>query len=146
MDTYIKQGIEARYNAYFNAYNIEDQEIKNKIDDLFKRINELGETAKDYGDFEAKLVSSPLNSEYITLFTEVAMKCSPKEQESAPVYDENKVQKERAKHETKRILEDATRPIRRRVRWKMQDTMRDTPLGTVEQLINIKGLFDKNKK
>ncbi len=146
MDSYTRQGIDARYNAYFNAYNIEDEDLKNKIDKLFEKVNELGESTKDYADFEKQFANSSLNSEYMTLFTEVAMKCQPKEQVAAPTYDENKVMQDRNKHEAKRMLEDVTRPIRRRVRWKMQDTMRDTPLGKVEQLINLKGLFDKHKK
>ncbi len=146
MDTYTKQSIDARYNSFFNAYNIEDAEIKRKIEDLFVRIRELGESSKDNGDFETKLASSPLNTEYINLFTEVATKCQMKEQIAAPVYDETLQEKERIKDETKHIVDEATRPIRRRIRWKVEDAMRDTPLGTVEQLSNLKGLFNKHKK
>ena len=146
MDTYTKQSIDARYNAFFNAYDINDETIKNKIEDLFVRMKELGEEAKDNGDFEAKLASSPLNTEYINLFTEVATKCKMKDQVAAPVYNEEEQQKERLKSETKHIVEEVTRPVRRRIRWKVQDAMRDTPLGTVEQLSNLKGLFNKHKK
>ena len=146
MDTYTKQSIDARYNAFFNAYDINDETIKNKIEDLFVRIKELGEEAKDNGDFEAKLASSPLNTEYINLFTEVATKCKMKDQVAAPVYNEEEHQKESLKSETKHIVEEVTRPVRRRIRWIVQDAMRDTPLGTVEQLSNLKGLFNKHKK
>ena len=145
MEEYTKQSIDARYNSFFSAYYIEDESIKNKIEDLFVRIRELGETAKDNGDFETKLASSPLNNEYIELFTEVATKCKPKEQVSAPTYNEGENTNRMIQNETKRMVEDATRPIRRKLRWKLQDKMRDTPLGTVEQVINLRGLFKKNK-
>ena len=144
MEEYTKQSIDARYDAFFNAYEINDDYIKDDIEDLFKRIREFGESCKDIGEFEQKFASSPLNQEYIDLFTEVATKCDRKEY-AAPVFNEQEHTEQMIMDNTKHMVEDATRPIRRKLRWKMQDKMRDTPLGTVEQVVNLRGLFKKNK-
>ena len=72
MDNIVKQSIESRKNAVLAAYKIEDKKYLDKIDNLFNRINELGETCSDSMDFETKLASSPLNQEYIDLFTELS--------------------------------------------------------------------------
>ena len=39
MDQFIKNSIDARYNAFTSSYVIND-DLKKKIDDLFKKINE----------------------------------------------------------------------------------------------------------
>ena len=45
-----------------------------KIDDLFKRINEFGEKLSDVNQFETEFAQSPLNSEYTNIFVEIAQK------------------------------------------------------------------------
>lgn len=74
MDNIIKQSIEGRKNAIFNSYEITDKVMINKIDDLFNRINDFGEKYNDVGTFESEFANSPLNNEYINIFTELAMK------------------------------------------------------------------------
>ena len=74
METVIKQVIDARKSAIFSSYNITDQDILNKIEDLFKKINEMGEKFKDVNTFEAEFANSPLNSEYTNIFVEIAKK------------------------------------------------------------------------
>ena len=77
MNDLVKASIEGRKNAIFSAYDITEQSIIDKIEDLFKRINEFGETCTDSMDFESKFASSELNQEYVELFTEIATKCKP---------------------------------------------------------------------
>jgi hypothetical protein len=78
MDEYVKNSIDSRKNALFATYDVKDAEILKKIDALFIEIDKLGKESKDAMDFEAKFAASPLNQQYLDLFTEVATKCSPK--------------------------------------------------------------------
>ena len=71
MDEYVKQSIEARKSAIFNAYKVGAGE-KKKIDALFAGIEKLGAKCKDVGEFEAEFAKSPLNQQYMNLFTEIA--------------------------------------------------------------------------
>ena len=71
MDDIIKQCIDGRMSV-FNAYNITDESVLKKIDDLSKKINEFGEGCKDAMEFNDKLMKSPLNDEYNNLVVEVA--------------------------------------------------------------------------
>ena len=71
MDEYIKQSIEGRKNAIGATYEV-STEMQKKIDALFGEIEKLGGKCKDVGDFEAKFAASPLNQEYMNLFTEIA--------------------------------------------------------------------------
>ena len=71
MDKYIKQSIEGRKNAIGATYEV-SAEMQKKIDALFGEIEKLGGKCKDVGDFEAKFAASPLNQEYMNLFTEIA--------------------------------------------------------------------------
>ena len=71
MDEYVKQSIDARKNAFSAAYEI-NAEMQKKIDALFVKIEELGTTCKDVTEFEAKFAASPLNQQYMDLFTEIA--------------------------------------------------------------------------
>ena len=71
MDSSIKASIDARKNAIVNAYKL-DEKTKKEVDDLFNRIEKLGAECKDVGEFETKLAASPLNQEYIDMFTKVA--------------------------------------------------------------------------
>ena len=71
MDEMIKNSIESRKNSIINAYDLNDQE-KKEVDDLFIEIENLGLESSDVGDFETKFASSPLNTEYMNLFTKIA--------------------------------------------------------------------------
>ena len=73
MDENVKTSIEARKTAITNTYEVTG-DLKTKFDELFKKIEELGKSAKDSADFEAKFAASPLNQEYVDLFTEIATK------------------------------------------------------------------------
>ena len=71
MDQYIKQSIQSRKEAIFNAYEVGADE-KKKIETLFAEIEKLGAKCKDVGEFESEFASSPLNQKYLDLFTEIA--------------------------------------------------------------------------
>lgn len=71
MDEYVKQSIDARKNVIFTSYKIEDEDAK-KVEALFVEIEKLGAECKDAGEFEAKFAASPLNKQYMDLFTELA--------------------------------------------------------------------------
>ena len=71
MDEMIKNSIDSRKNAIMNAYSLNDEQQK-EVDDLFLKIENLGLESNDVGDFEAKFASSPLNTEYMDLFTKIA--------------------------------------------------------------------------
>ena len=73
----MKQSIESRKNAIFAAYNVEG-ELLAKVEKIFSEMEELGASCKDVGDFEAKLVASPLNQKYLDLFTEIATNSTAK--------------------------------------------------------------------
>lgn len=72
MDNIIRNSIDARKNAIFNSYNVTDKKMLDKIDDLFKRIDDFGEKYTDVSAFEAEFANSPLNSEYMNIFVEIA--------------------------------------------------------------------------
>ena len=72
MNKDIKLTIDARKNAIFSSYNVDDKKMIDKIDNLFDRINKFGEEFKDVGEFEKEFASSSLNTEYINIFTELA--------------------------------------------------------------------------
>jgi len=144
MEQYVKQCIEARYNAFFNTYEIDDNN-KKRIDELFNKINEFGETCKDPGEFEGKFNTSSLNDEYLELFSNIATTCKQKDIEPAPVFNDEEAEQRRIKHQTKRMIEEVTRPMTRNIRWKIQDKIDETPLGIIDRLGPLKGIFKKNK-
>ena len=71
MDKYIKQSIVSRKKAIFDAYEVGVGEEK-KIDALFSEIEKMGSKCKDVGEFETEFAKSPLNQQYLDLFTEIA--------------------------------------------------------------------------
>ena len=146
MDSIVKQSIDSRKQAVLGAYKIEKQVYLDKLDNLFNRINELGETCSDVSDFEMKFASSSLNQEYISLFTEFATTCEPITYES----DNSNVQStkdyilEDARMEAKLAFEDVTMPARHAAREEFDSQMRDIPV--VGDVIQAKQTFDLFKK
>ncbi len=136
MESMVKQSIAIRRDVFMNTYEINNDALKNKIDDLFKRINAIGESAKDTMDFENKFMASPLNQEYNDLLMEVGMKCKAK-----AIKDINFEECEKPT-----IMDDAKRLAKRRVRDKIDNKLRDTPLGKIEQLDNMRYLFKRFTK
>jgi len=143
MDESIKNSIKARYDAFEISYVL-TSDMKKEIDDLFDQIEEFGKTCKDAMDFETKFSSSPLNQEYVNMFTKVAKKCKVK---GLDINDESKAKRvaEEVGSEAKYLAKDLTMPARRRARMEFDSKMRNTPLGKIEQANNTFWLFKKIK-
>ena len=82
MNEYVAQTIKARKDAIFNAYEL-NADGKKKVDFLFEKIKKFGTKFKDVGEFEAEFAKSPLNQQYLDLFTEIATSMSAKGAASA---------------------------------------------------------------
>lgn len=149
MDSIVKSSIDARKNAFTNSYNITDESLIKKIDDLFVRINELGESCKDATEFETAFASSPLNQEYINLFTEIATTSTPITYESnnTDVKSDDDYIKEEIDSELRYQADSLSQPIRRELHQEAYDKARDIPV--VGNALDIKqkvGFFSRFKK
>ena len=133
MDKIVKQSIDIRHDVFTNTYEINDNELIKKINDLFQKINELGEKSIDAMDFENKFSVSPLNKEYSDLLMEVGSKCKAKAM--------NEITYEEEKKPT--IVDDTKRIAKRRIRDKIDSEIRNTPLGKIEQIDNMRYLFKR---
>ena len=132
MDKYIKQSIDTRKQAINAAYTV-DATAQKKIDKLFDEIETLGASCQDVGDFEAKLASSPLNQQYLDLFTEIATSAPAKV--SAPKISKSEIGKMVAKGTATGVAESATDqainqvvPTRAAVNQEPTDAVRKTPV------------------
>lgn len=135
----IKTAIDSRKSAFFSAYDIKDKAILKKIDDLFARIEEFSKTCSDYADFEAKFAASPLNQEYVALFTEVAQGSTSKLQ----LVEDNKEQISDAEYLAKEAADDARfavkeamSPLRHEAYEARTKLLRSTKVG--DAIFNIK--------
>ena len=142
MNEYVKQSIESRKTAFSTVYELTDV-YKKQVEELFKKIEDFGKDCSDAMDFETKFMSSPLNTEYTNLFTEVAQNCKyilPPPVET-DVKSDKEYLKEEVASEAKYIVEDLTMPARRKAREEFDKKMRDTPLGKIEQIGNTASVF-----
>ena len=150
MNDLVRASIEARKNAILSTYEIEDNVILNEIEDLFNRIYQFGESCVDSMDFETKFANSPLNKEYIELYTKIATNCTQKvveEVEAPDVKSDGEYILEDFTSEVKYQMEDATQPIRGRMYREAYDKARDIPI--VGEALNVKqhiDFFSKFKK
>lgn len=152
MNSIVKQSIDGRKMAFSSAYELTDS-YKKKVDELFKRIEEFGEGCTDAMDFETKFAASPLNKEYMDLFTEVSQKCKyilPPPVDNPNAKSDAEYYRDEAISDAKYLAKDLTMPARRAAREEFDKKMRDTPLGTIEQASNtawvVKRLFGKKNK
>lgn len=106
--------------------------MQKKINAVFAEIDKLGEKCKDAGEFEAEFQKSPLNQQYLDLFTEIATKCAPNT--AAPKVDASGIGKTIAGGVAAGALEsvadDAIRkvvPTRAAVHQKAYDAARSVP-------------------
>ena len=130
MNENIKNSIDARKLAFFGAYKIDDENLKNEINDLFDRINALGLTCVDANDFENKFQSSPLNQEYIELFKKATLSCKPLiiNEINDAIDDKVADVHQEVVNNIANAAADVTRPVRRRLKWKIYDILRDVPI------------------
>lgn len=152
MDEIVKSSIDGRKQAFFTAYNITDKEITSKIEELFKRIYEFGEECSDASEFEAKFQTSPLNKEYIDMFTLVASKCPANNIQSEPnptIKSTSEQIADEISSDARYYMNEATMPARRKAREKFESEMRSTPVigdaMEIKQHMDFFGRFKKKK-
>ena len=146
MNDIVRMSINARKDALYNGYEINDEALKTKIEDLFLRINTFGEECNE-NDFEAKFASSPLNQEYINLFTEIATKCKAKVYESNNEVIEEKTVGEEIAEDIAFEAKEAIQPIRGQIVREAIDQARDIPgVGEAIDIKNKIGFFGRFKK
>lgn len=144
MNEYVKYSIEGRKSAFYSAYDIQDEELKRKIDNLFSRIEAFGENCIDAQDFEARFAASELNQEYIALFTEVATKCTPivREEINPDVKSTGEYVADEIKDEIDYQVKEMTMPARRIARQQAYNAARRTPVvGEIMQAKQTADLF-----
>ncbi len=147
MEEIIKSCVESRKNAIYSAYEINNEELKSKIDDLFSRIENFAESCTSVADFESKFAASELNQEYIKLFTEIAMSCSPiihEQVENPNVKSDAQYVADEVKSEMEYQVKEMTMPARRLARERADQQLRRTPIvGDVIQAKQTLDLFGK---
>lgn len=144
MEASVKASIDSRKSSFEMSYELTDDARKD-IDELFTRIEEFGNSCKDAMDFEAKFASSPLNQEYIDMFTKIAKKCKVKGLDTSSDDSKGKRILKEAGSDAKYLADDLTMPARRQARMKFDQKMRSTPLGKIEQANNTMWLFKRLK-
>ena len=152
MDDTVKVSIKSRIEAIYNAYDINNDDVKNKIVDFNMKMDDLGYSCKDSADFEAKFAASPLCQEYTDLFAFVAANCPCK---LVPVEDDpnaksnGEVIAENAASDLKYMADDLTSPMRHQAYQATYDAARDVPvLGevmTAKQHFDFFSRFKKKK-
>ena len=144
MNEFVKQSIDGRKMAFSNSYEL-SFEYQKKVDELFKKIEELGKKCNDALEFENKFAASSLNMEYTNLFTEIASNCKC----IIPVNNETEVKSngeviiDEVKSDLKYAVDDLTMPARRKLRDEIDSKIYDSPLGNIKQAGNTISLFKK---
>lgn len=148
MNDIVKNCVEGRKTAIFNAYDVKNQNTLNKIDELFKKIESFASNYDDAMAFENAFASSELSKEYTELFTTIATSETPKT--FASTQTENATGKpEKEDTIVDEIADDAARMVRRQARQEAYNKVRDIPvIGdalNVKQHLDLFGRFRKNK-
>ena len=139
----IKTSIEARKQAFYNAYEIENSKLKEEIENLFKRIEEYANTFNDLLEFETAFATSDLNNEYIALFTKIATTEKsklPEVKEDEDIENEEEKQKGVLGMVADEVKEDVKYRVRRKAYTETYDKVRDIPV--VGDAMNIKQHVD----
>ena len=136
MDEMVKNSIDSRKSAIMNAYALNSDEQK-EVDDLFVKIENLGLESSDVGDFEAKFAASPLNTEYMNLFTKIAT--SQAQSDNAKGLARN-VAKGVAEGMVRDAVGASIPTTRAAVHQKVYDEVRDVPV--VGEALGIKQHLD----
>ena len=135
----IETAIKGRKDAFFTAYDIKNEDTKHEIDVLFEQIEEFGKTCSDYADFETKFATSPLNQEYIALFTKVATtetsKLQPVQDAPADTESESERLAKEAADDARFAVKEAMSPLRHQAYEARTQALRSTKL--VNALFNL---------
>ena len=65
MNEMVKNSVEARKQAIYNAYNIDDSNIKKTLDDFFSELEKFASKYNDIMDFENAFQLAKKNSHLI---------------------------------------------------------------------------------
>ena len=155
MNDLIKNSIDVRKQAFYNAYEIENSNTKEKIEELFKQIEEFGNSFNDLLEFENAFNLSELNKEYIDLFTLVVTT----EKSKLKSVENNEIE-ENIEEDKKdsgvlgmiadEVKEDVTYRVRRKAYTEAYDKVRDIPVVgdaiNIKQHIDFFGKFKKKKE
>ena len=154
MDNLIKNSIQSRKNSIFTIYEVKDKNLLKEIDDVFKKMEDLGKTCSDIGDFEAKLASSSINQEYIDLFTKISQSSNyilkANDTEPSHVKTTGEEIAEDIADEARYQMKEATLPARRIAREQAESKLRSTPIigdiMHVKQHLDLFGGLRRKKK
>lgn len=129
----VETAIKGRKDAFFAAYDIKNEDIKHEIDTLFERINDFGKSCSDYTDFETKFATSPLNQEYIALFTKVATteksKLQPVADQPADTESDSERLAREAADDARFAVKEAMSPLRHQAYEARTQALRSTKVG-----------------
>ena len=151
MNDQVKLSVDGRKSAFENAYEL-TADAKKKVDALFKEIEALGASCKDAMDFEAKFAASPLNQQYISLFTEIAQTCKSKladipDPVLPPEQTAGDVAADLLKNDAEMALDGTVQHFRGRAYRAAHDKARDIPVvGDAIDLKNKIDFFSRFKK
>ena len=129
MSEEVKNCIESRRTAIFN-YDITDQDVIDKVNDYFKRVEEFARDLKTANEFEAAFATSGYSQEYIDLF-ELILKYDTKA---------NSFSKDAGDGVFSEVGEEVTHQARHKVRTEVDSALLDVPV--VGDAINVKHKFD----
>ena len=136
MNDLVKNSVESRKMAIYNNYIITNQNILDKIDDYFKRLEEFASNYDDIMKFENDFLNSSLSSEYTNLFTLIV-----KDEMVNESKNENKL--------SEKIKDDITHKVRSRAKREAYDKARDIPvvgdIMNIKQHVDFFSWFKKNK-
>lgn len=148
MDQYVLSAIEVRRKSIFETYIIDDQDFIAKANDVFKKMESLGESCASVMEFESQFAASPLYNEYYNLCLEAGQKFKVNPQAMKTEipnsnYTSADVVKE-AEEWTEYAIDSATQPLRNQAYVQVRDAVESIPgVGEVAQASRTVGVFKK---
>lgn len=152
MNDLVRNCIESRRTAIFNAYDVKNEDNLNKIEEFFKKLEDFANNYDDVMAFEGAFASSELNQEYMALFTQIATTEAPKNINVDDYKQQDSLQlsgDEIAQMAADELVEGVTSKARGIAYREAYDKVRDIPgVGDaidIKNKIDFFGRFRKNK-
>lgn len=152
MNDLVRNCIESRRTAIFNAYDVKNEDNLNKIEEFFKKLEDFANNYDDVMAFEGAFASSELNQEYMSLFTQIATTEAPKNINVDDYKQQDSLQlseDEIAQMAADELVEGVTSKARGIAYREAYDKVRDIPgVGDaidIKNKIDFFGRFRKNK-
>ena len=149
MNDLVKNCVESRRTAIFNAYDVKNEENLSEIDEFFNKLEQFANDYDDVMSFENAFASSELNQEYMNLFTKIATTESPKNIDVNAYKQENQINLD--KNEVcdmfvDEVSQQVTSTIKGRAYREAYDKVRDIPgVGEAIDIKNKLGFFRRLK-